>query len=70
MFTNPDFLSTLTVGLAIGMTTAYWLTRWLKRSLLELQLTAAVAGFWTSAIQLAALMAPIVGTLFAFKMDG
>jgi hypothetical protein len=69
MFSQPDFLSTLGVGAAIGVTTAYWLTRWMRSALLELQLTTGIAHFWTSAIQLIALLLPLAGTLFAFSLD-
>ena len=69
MFTNPDFLYTLGVGVSIGLVTAFWLTRWMRGALEELQVTKGVAGFWTAVIQLAAVLSPISGTLFAFTME-
>ena len=69
MFNNPDFLYTLGVGVSIGLVTAFWLTRWMRGALEELQVTKGVASFWTSVIQLASILCPVSGTLFAFTMD-
>jgi len=64
MFTNTEFLSTLGVGLGIGLATAIWLTRSLAAGLRELHLPKLLVKFWTAFIQVCSVMLPTAASLF------
>jgi hypothetical protein len=64
MFSNPDFLSTLGVGLGVGVATAFWLTRSMPGALRELQQSGKLIHFWTAVIQVCAVMLPVAAVMF------
>jgi len=64
MFTNPDFLSTLGVGLGVGVATAFWLTKSMPGALRELQQAGKLISFWTAVVQVCAVTLPLVGAMF------
>ena len=65
MFTSPDFLIPLGVGLGVGLLVMVRLARPFRVAMKDAGQSESAVAFWSAVVQLCALLVPVITTLLA-----